>query len=217
MPVRGHVDAAQWAAASDANYQHAANRLEHALARRADLVAEHERLVAEAQAVVDQAIADMANQASSGLAAHLPWIAGENEAPGQGLGSRPRPTQLRPRGLGTDGPPILPQRIVGRHSTSDPAGAQPAPLDQSYHRGPIASAHEGWIGARAVLCGPWRRRRGIFSRQSECAWNGAVGLRLRCPLHPTGGAGLPVVACAGDAGTAATPSTTSLPVASWPA
>ena len=105
MPVRGHVDAAQWAAASDANYQHAANRLEHALARRADLVAEHERLVAEAQAVVDQAIADMANQASSGLAAHLPWMGrGENEAPGQGLGSRPRPTQLRPRGLGTDGP-----------------------------------------------------------------------------------------------------------------
>jgi hypothetical protein len=52
--------------------RHAANRLEQALARRADLVAEHERLVAAARAAVDQAIVDMANQPSSGLAAHLP-------------------------------------------------------------------------------------------------------------------------------------------------
>jgi len=72
MPVRPEVREAQRTiAALDAAHRHAANRLEDALARRAEVVAEQGQLVAMARADLDRAVAAMANQVSAELAAQL--------------------------------------------------------------------------------------------------------------------------------------------------
>ena len=72
MPVRPEVREAQRTiAVLDAAHRHAVDRLDQVLVRRAEVLAEQDRLVATAQGVVEQAVADMANQVSVELAAQL--------------------------------------------------------------------------------------------------------------------------------------------------
>lgn len=72
MPPRPEVrDTQRIIATLDAVHRRAADRLDRALARRAELLGEQDRQVAVAQAGVDQAIVEMAKRLSVELSAQV--------------------------------------------------------------------------------------------------------------------------------------------------